>query len=719
MVEFEGAIPVIQDNERLDLSWAGGLNSGQYYNIDLNLDGQQDIIIFDRTSDQFIPLLSQNQKFVHAPEYSLHFPQGISSWVVFADYDGDGKQDLFTASGKRSITVYRNVSEKHLAWERVADPLGTLGFSGFEIAIQINPSDVPAISDIDDDGDLDIVVYNVNGRGNLEYYQNMSQEQYKNSNSLVFEAKENEWGGIKECDCGVFAFAGENCVEINSRKEPANTKQQHIGGKALLAIDVDGDGDKDILSSDEGCGLLYFFENIGTKENALFKALSTDYPESFPENVSMSFPAAYHVDVTQDGIKDLIIAPNITGETVGSEDMTASSWLYKNTGTDEIPVFALQRRDFLQSDMIDVGENASPVLADYDADGDLDLFIAHRGSIREDEYYAGIYLYENTGSTIDPFYTFITSDYLGLSQLKLQQVKIYFEDINKDGLKDLLLSGAENVFSSRAKFYALENSAANGQADWRFNPEQRQSLNLEFHPSESLTFYDIDEDGDKDVFIAKREGNLEYYQNSGGEQQIDWQLMSENAGGISGSIFNRDLSVLLYDFEGDSKPDLLRSDASGVMILYPDFLSQLEEEVIGDTVVAMHEGQEKAVEIGKRISLEATKLDNSGKTYLFLGSPQGGIRLMSYHPEKGRTASLLLLYPNPTFIDKPQVKVRAPSDISSLQLISMTGAVLMEITPEGSKNELTIDTTGLSAGIYLIRTWDSDGKVGAGKLIVR
>lgn len=717
-IEFEQDIPMIQENENLKFAWAGGLNSGQYYNIDLNLDGQQDLVVFDRTSDQFIPFISQNQEFVYAPEYSLRLPENINSWVVFADYDGDGKQDLFTASGKRSITVYHNVSgNEQLRWELVADPLATIGFSGFEVAIQINPSDIPAISDIDGDGDLDIITYNVNGRGNLEYYQNQSVEN-ENSGALAFEAKDDSWGQVRECGCGQFAFEGQSCDATNSRQNK-NSRQLHVGGKALLAIDVDGDGDKDILSSDEGCGELYLLENVGDQQTALFATFSTNYPEEIPEELSISFPAAFYVDATHDGIKDLVIAPNTNGEISGGADMRNSSWLYENIGTEQSPEFKFRQRNFLQAEMIDVGENAAPTLADYDADGDQDLFVAHRGSVHEDGYYGGIYLYENTGSDTEPSYSYITSDYLGLSQWKLQQLHVYFEDINGDGQKDLLLSGAENTFSSTANFYWIANQAVSGQMAWEFEPEQRESLLLNFHPADQLEFTDADNDGDVDVFIAKQEGNLEYYQNQSRQALPDWELVSDNVGGISSSIFNRNLSIVLYDFDGDGADDLLSSDASGTMLLYPDFISKLEDEVIPDTVITRLDNQLKAVEIDNRVRLAAAKIDESAKTFIFVGSPQGGVRLMSHTTGLQAEEQVLLVFPNPTLLSDPEVRVRSDDSIKWLQMISMNGAVLTEFKPENDLKEVTLNVAGLARGIYLIRVWNSNGKVSARKLMVK
>lgn len=720
-MEYEQDIPLEVSGESLSLAWAGGLNSGQYFNLDIDRDGQQDLIVFDRISGQFSPFLSQQASFTYAPEYSLLFPEEISNWVYFADYDGDGLADLFTASGKRSITVYRNVSVDQLAWEKVADPIPTLGFSGFQVAIQVNASDMPGISDIDGDGDLDIVVYNINGQGNLEYYRNQSQELYGNSGQLEFVAEEREWGDVLECDCELFAFGNDNCSDVGAKKKPRPTKLTHIGAKSLLPIDVDGDGDKDLLTSDEGCGLLYFLENTGSTQQANFESFTTSYPNGLASDSSLAFPAAYYADATHDGVPDLIIAPNFSAESQVSFDMTATSWLYTNKGTAEQPVFVFDQKDFLQDAMLEVGSSATPALADYDADGDFDLFVGQRGVAIDSSYSAGVALYENVGSSGNPAFTFITDDYLEIRQLGLKRLNLYFEDINGDGLTDIVLSGAEQVFSPGASFFYLPNLAASGSIPWDFDLGNRQSLDLDFHPNDRLAFFDADADNDLDVLVGQQEGNLAYYENLGSsDTNPDWVLVREEAGGISSSIFRRNLSILLYDLDRNGQLDLISTDGSGYVSLRPDFVTQLTaSEVPADTARVFFKSRARNIQVGNRSWLAAARLENSTNSTIFLGSPQGGIRLLNYNSESEVNAIGLLLFPNPITSSHQVLRVQSTESMAYLQVISASGSLVFEQEVDQGTDRLSINVAGMAAGIYLVRVWQESGKASVAKFVIQ
>ena len=52
-----------------------------------------------------------------------------------------------------------------------------------------------------------------------------------------------------------------------------------------------------------------------------------------------------------------------------------SLWFYKNTGTNQLPNFNFVKNNFLQEDMIEVGDDSAPAFTDIDKDGDEDLFI--------------------------------------------------------------------------------------------------------------------------------------------------------------------------------------------------------------------------------------------------------------------------------------------------------------------------------------------------------
>ena len=436
----------------------------------------------------------------------------------------------------------------------------------------------------------------------------------------------------------------------------------------------------------------------------------------------LSFPAAYYVDATHDGIRDIVVAPNSAAEVISDADMRGASRLYENIGTETQPTFAFRQRNFLQQAMLDVGANASPALADYDADGDLDLFVGEKGSSVDGEnYVAGITLYENIGSAAAPAFSFRTADYLGLRSLELQRLNIYFEDLNDDGLADLLLSGAESFFSSRATFFYLLNQASSPGEAWSFDPENRQPLRLDFHPEDRLAFFDADGDDDLDVLVGQQEGNLAFFENLASSTSTpEWVLVRENAGGISSSIFRRNLSILLRDFDGDGRSDLLTTDGSGTMALRYDFVSQLTEpEVSADTAAVFFNGRTRNLSIGRRTWLAAAKLDNTAKTYILLGSAQGGMRLLSHDPEGEINAAGLLLFPNPVDVSRQSVNLQSTEGIQYLQLIGTNGTLIWEQAIAGTPRRLSINTQGLSAGIYLLRAWQESGKVSTAKLMVR
>ena len=50
------------------------------------------------------------------------------------------------------------------------------------------PSDIPAIVDVDLDGDLDILTFHIGG-SNVEYHQNQSMDLYGVPDSLIFEVR--------------------------------------------------------------------------------------------------------------------------------------------------------------------------------------------------------------------------------------------------------------------------------------------------------------------------------------------------------------------------------------------------------------------------------------------------------------------------------------------------------------------------------------------------
>ena len=127
----------VKDETVLPFPWCGGLNACQFGRMDLNGDGKKDLIAFDRHGNRLSCFLNQGGAgeifYAYAPEYAWFFPK-LTDWAIFADYDGDGREDIFTYSkGWAGMKVYRNVSTEQIEFELVVYPYLTSWQSGGEV----------------------------------------------------------------------------------------------------------------------------------------------------------------------------------------------------------------------------------------------------------------------------------------------------------------------------------------------------------------------------------------------------------------------------------------------------------------------------------------------------------------------------------------------------------------------------------------------------------
>ncbi|MBT4061362.1 MAG: hypothetical protein HOE71_05210, partial [Lentimicrobiaceae bacterium] len=110
-------------NEPLKFPWAGGMNSMQYCELDLNLDGVFDLLSFDRRGNRKLCFINKGLEGIADYEYDAQYSSlipDISDWVITVDYNLDGKKDIFTYSpGYAGIIVYKNISDQELKFERV------------------------------------------------------------------------------------------------------------------------------------------------------------------------------------------------------------------------------------------------------------------------------------------------------------------------------------------------------------------------------------------------------------------------------------------------------------------------------------------------------------------------------------------------------------------------------------------------------------------------
>ncbi len=518
---FERLYPeFIHNGTTLKEATVGGLSSPQFSEVDLNNDGIQDLYIYDKIGGLSLTYLNggtPNQvDYRYAPEYEVNFPNLIE-WVLLRDYNGDGIQDIFAYSstpGIPGIEVYTGFYNDN---NQIAFRQNNLQGGQFNIIyypgsngnnnLYVSSVDYPAIDDIDGDGDLDIVTFNVAG-GIVELYENQSIEKGFGKDSLDFIIADRCWGkfyesGItKEVD---LSSNPDECVLNFQASEPRNGVH---AGSTLLTLDMDNDGDKEVVLGDISFTNLNLVVNGGTPENAFMNAQDIAFPSNnVPTDIPL-FPAAFYLDVNNDGIKDLLTSPNL-GNDIGETYEVA--WFYENTGTNENPVFELRQKDLFTEDMIDYGTGAQPVFVDYNQDGLQDLVVGNKSFfVPGGNRNARVYLYENIGTVTNPKYELKNDDLFGLNIFSQNAWRFTptFGDLDGDGDLDALI-GEE--FGNL--FYA-ENTAGEGNP-FQFNTATFGYQNIDVGQSSRPQIVDMNRDGLPDLVIGERNGNLNYFENTG------------------------------------------------------------------------------------------------------------------------------------------------------------------------------------------------------------
>ncbi|KAA3439870.1 T9SS type A sorting domain-containing protein [Rufibacter hautae] len=706
--------PTVQNTagQSLKLPWAGGFNSPQFSAIDLNQDEQQDLFVFDRSSQRVATFLAVQTNgtwaYRHAPEYENAFPRELRFFALLRDFNCDGAPDLFTASNQ-GLVVYTNVSSASTGIRfNLTHP--TVYFNT-DANLLVGSEDMPAIVDMDNDGDLDILTWEWSGGTKLEYYRNERVEQGLNCNMLTFTRTSSNWGQVTRCvgTCNNYRF-NENCPSTH-----------HIGGSSVLPLDLNADGVLDLLAGHDDCPDLASLYNTGT--NLQPKITRAEY--NLPPNVSglqfSVFPAAYYLDVTFDGIPDLVVAPNMTSNSHQNVNLKSSVWVYANTGTAAQPVFASSKQPFLQDQMVDVGEGAAPALGNLTGNEALDLLVGNTAVLENGRYAASLTLFQNQGTPTDALFQNVNSDFLGFSALGLQSLKPQLLDINADGKTDLAWSAFKSSNNTVEFKYALNEAAAGQPASYTLANAVGIPGILLFK-GDTPYLYDVNADGKLDVLIGRTSGGLTYYRNTGTNTSPTWALISEAFGGLAADVERKRLQVTVADVNLDQKPDLLATDESGKLRVFSAFQDHLagtfpvEENLLYQPSTQQY-GE---ANFGTGMVLATGNLNPDALPEIIIGTHAGGLRFVKAITEplgiENPTAerSFGKVFPNPA--DK-LVQVLTEKN-ATYQLHNVAGALIKKgKTIAGKPQE--ISTAALPAGLYLLRLQAADGKVVTHKLVVK
>lgn len=296
--------------------------------------------------------------------------EGNSLSAVWGDYDNDGDEDLLAVcpgvSGAGAANhFYKNGGDGSFT-KITSDP----------VAADMSPSIHAISSDFDADGDLDLIVSNHNYPSGLSYYQNEAGNFTRLTNGAI---------GLDSDDCGAVSVGdadNDGFPEFVHARNMLTSKFFFNDGdgtftdelnvvsedstRAYSWGDYDNDGDLDLCGGDDWSRGLIIYDNDGIGGFAQWIVDSSD-----TRTTVMRKP--HWVDFDNDGDLDLFVC------TQGTAYSPVANDLYIN----EAGVFSKLTTSVLTSDSY---PSSGAAWADYDRDGDLDLFVANT-NFSQDAFY--------------------------------------------------------------------------------------------------------------------------------------------------------------------------------------------------------------------------------------------------------------------------------------------------------------------------------------------
>jgi hypothetical protein len=484
---------------------------------------------------------------IFAPVSSLDAEMGVC-----ADLDTDGDLD-FISGGYTGLHFFENVGDSS---QPEFDEIG--GFFG---GLSVGSNPVPALADLDADGDDDLLV-GLSENGALIYYPNSGTP----DSALFLEAQSQTW-----YDVGLYAYP--------------------------WFADLDNDADFDLLVGRDATGF-YYYRNDGDSTSWVWQSANSVFA-GLAQTTYWNSPCL--VDLSGDGKKDLIYG-------------TASGPLnyYVNTGSLSSPVWTANTSLF--GGVLDVGGASSPFLFDFDDDGDLDLV---SGSQLGDIKY-----YENVGLASAPAWEpdhdrFAAIDHSIYSSITLGDAdgdslpdavagdtngQLFFHintgtsftydssvftgvdlgyssvprlvDMDTDGDLDIVAGNEDG------NLFYFQNKGTSDSAAWVEVPGFFGGIDVGSHCVPTVG--DIDDDGDMDIITGDLFHEIQFFENVGGTWVEDPSV-------VAGITAGQNAAPAFGDLDDDGDLDLAIGNYDGTFNYYQNLsvLDSTPPEVVSDLTVSL------------------------------------------------------------------------------------------------------------------------------------
>lgn len=522
--------------------WADDWDGDQLTDLIVGV-GSGNIVLFRNEGDEKQPRFGRGEYLVDAKGLIIDVGGMASPAVV--DWDGDNILDLIVGVEGGKLVWYKNIgtnSDRKLVYR------GYIKSDGRDLVIPAQPCPeapyykrdyAPSVEvvDWDNDGDLDLLLGGyITGR--IWYYENT---------------------GKAQDGTPVLAFRGPL---LDANGKPIDT----VWGAHPCAVDLDGDGDLDLLSGSLGQAVgggdsfnrfLYYYENIGTRNKPQLIERPVAY-EGVPPRDILAQPRP--VDFNHDGLIDLYISTH------------RNIYLAQNVGTKSSPKWKIE----LQPATWGLAELSATQILDWNNDGYLDLIRSplDGGGDLQVSLNRGL----GTHGVFGPAQPLLP---------KGQKIShpspygdpwafAYLYDFDQDGDFDILWADGpgyvylhRNYGTNKNPNYDTvgEKLLTQDGSPIKVGPpvvpiEKITDFTVMQGSRAGVTAFDFDGDGKTDIAVGDTYGNIFYYRNLGTNRKPVFSSAIK-----LGNITNRALP-LTYDWDGDGLMDLLGISWSGRMEWY-------------------------------------------------------------------------------------------------------------------------------------------------------